>query len=331
VGNESWGCGGNMKPAEYATLYRKFVTQLPVYAETFLIATGPRGHSKDADIGWTTGFFEAMQGHREQPHGFGLHFYTDFRNTNVRAAESSATEWYSVLREGLRTEAIIEQHWKEMEKFDPQHRTKLVIDEWGVWYPPGFEMTSGYILSQPIILRDALHTAITLDIFNRHASKIAMANVAQTVNCLHSLVLAHEDRYVRTPAFYVFEMYRPHMDAQLVPLEVKADNLTVPVISGTAQFASVAGSASLKEKRLTITLINPSLEAPLALRLRLAGGARAQEGRGTVLSHREMRATNSFQSPNEVVPSALPVSIQGDGILATLPKQSVAAIELRIV
>jgi alpha-N-arabinofuranosidase len=96
-----------------------------------------------------------------------------------------APDWYAVLLEGLRTEAVIEAHWQAMGKHDPQHRTKLVIDEWGVWYQPVEEITPDYILSQPVTLRDALHTAITFDIFNRHADKIEMASIAQTVNCIH--------------------------------------------------------------------------------------------------------------------------------------------------
>src|SRR5262245_953582 len=233
VGNESCGCGGNMKPGEYATLYRKFITQFPAFSpKPFLVAAGPRGHSRDADIGWTTGFFEAM--HREQPDGFALHFYTDFRNTKVIPEKSSTEEWYAVLREGLRTEAIIEQHWKAMERFDPQHRTRLVIDEWGTWYTTGARVAPGYILSQTTTLRDALHSAISFDIFNRHAAKIEMANIAQTINCLHSLFLAHEAKYARTPTYYVFEMYRGHMGANLVPSLIKADALTVSVPEGNA-------------------------------------------------------------------------------------------------
>lgn len=281
VGNESWGCGGNMKPGEYATLYRQFVTQFPAYLQPFLIATGPREHSKDGDIGWTTGFFEAMQGHREQPQGFALHFYTDFRNTTVKAGDTSTTDWYAVLREGLRTEAVIEQHWNAMAKFDPQHRTKFVIDEWGVWYPPGFEITPGYILSQPITLRDALHTAITFDIFNRHTAKIEMANVAQTVNCLHSLFLAREDKYVRTPAYYVFEMYRSHSGARLVPMQLRAEELTVPVIGGTTKIAGIVGSASIREKsddNSRQPLPGHSRYHPLPLRRRSSGEGRTWPG-----------------------------------------------------
>jgi alpha-L-arabinofuranosidase len=331
VGNESWGCGGDMKPGEYATQYRQFVTQFPVYVTPFLVATGPRGHSRDMDLGWTNGFFEAMQGgHRSQVNGFSLHFYTDFRNNKMRVADFKAPDWYAVLLEGLRTETVIESHWKEMGKYDPQRRTKLVIDEWGVWYQPGEEISPDYILSQPVTLRDALHTAITFDIFNRHADKIEMANVAQTVNCIHSLFLALEDKYARTPPYYVFEMYRPHMGARLAPMQIRGDELTVPVQEGAAKMAALTGSASIREKRLTVTLTNPSLDSSVTARIRFTGGARAGEGRGAALTHSDMRARNTFQNTDEVRPSSLPVKISNEGVVVTLPKQAVAAVEIRL-
>ena len=265
------------------------------------------------DIGWTTGFFEAMQGgHRSPVDGFSPHFYTDFRNHPMRVAEFSPSDWYAVLLEGLRTETVIETHWKAMGTYDPDRRTKLVIDEWGVWYKPGEEITPAYILSQPVTLRDALHTAITFDIFNRHADKIAMANVAQTINCIHSLFLALEDKYTRTPPYYVFEMYRPHMGARHVPMRVRADELTVPIQQGTAKMPALTGSASVRQNRLTITLTNPSLDAPLATRLRLTRRRRAVEARGTVLTHSDMRARNTFENPNEVRPASLAVDVSGD-------------------
>jgi alpha-L-arabinofuranosidase len=331
VGNESWGCGGDMKPGEYATRYRQFVTQFPVYVTPFLVATGPRGHSRDMDLGWTNGFFEGMQGgHRSQVHGFSLHFYTDFRNNKMRVADFKAPDWYAVLLEGLRTEAVIDAHWKVMGKYDPQRRTKLVIDEWGVWYQPGEEITPDYILSQPVTLRDALHTAITFDIFNRHADKIEMANVAQTVNCIHSLFLAHEDKYTRTPPYYVFEMYRPHMGARLAPIQVRGDELTIPVQEGAAKIPALTGSASIREKRLTVTLTNPSVDSPVTARIRFAGGARASDGRGAALTHSDMRARNTFQNANEVRPASLPVKISSGSLVVEIPKQAVAAVEIQL-
>src|SRR6476620_4701471 len=128
-----------------------------------------------------------------------------------------------------------------MGKVDTKRRTKLIVDEWGVWYKPGEELAPNYILSQPITLRDGLHTALTFDIFNRHADKIAMANVAQTINCLHSLFLAHEDAFVRTPVYYVFQMYRSHMNGRLVPIEVGGTEQTVTAEEGAARMALVYG------------------------------------------------------------------------------------------
>lgn len=331
VGNESWGCGGEMKPGEYATLYRQFVTQFPVYTEPFLVATGPRGHSQDMDVGWTRGFFAGMQGHpRVKVHGLGLHFYTDFRPTEVIPEKSTAGEWYAVLAKGLLIEPIIERHWTIMGEFDPEHQTKFVIDEWGTWYATGALVAPGYILSQVITLRDAVHAAMTFDVMNRHAEKITMANIAQTVNCLHSLFLAHEDKYTRTPAYHTFEMYRPHMGARLVPMRIKTPELTVPVLEGTAKLPGLSGSASIRDKRLTVTLTNPSLASPVAARIRLAGGARVIEARGTVLTHDDLAAANTFENPNRVEPTELAVRVAGGAAEVTVPTKAVVALELQV-
>ncbi|HEX2344335.1 MAG TPA: alpha-L-arabinofuranosidase C-terminal domain-containing protein, partial [Vicinamibacterales bacterium] len=261
---------------------------------------------------------------------FSPHFYTDFRGNKMGISDFTAPDWYAVLLEGLRTESVIQTHWDAMGKYDTQHRTKLVVDEWGVWYKPGEEIAPAYILSQPVTLRDALHTAITFDIFNRHADKIEMANVAQTVNCIHSLFLAMEDKYTRTPPYYVFEMYQPHKGARHVPMQVRGEALTVPVQQGSAKMAAVSGSASIREKQVTVTLVNPSLESPVAARIRFAGGAQAREARGTVLTHSDMRARNTFEKTGEVRPSQLAVKTSGQGVVVDLPKQSVAAIQIDV-
>ena len=329
VGNESWGCGGTMRPEEYATLYRKFVTQFPAYVEPFLVATGPRGHSTDGDIGWTTGFFDGMRGYRP-PDGFSIHYYTDLRPTTIKAADFNAAEWYEVLLRGVRLEKVLQDHWNEIGKFDPTHRTKFVVDEWGVWYKPGEELTPSYILSQPITLRDAVHTGLSFDIFNRHAEKIAMANVAQTVNCIHSLFLAEGDRFVRTPVYYVFDMYRAHMGARQVPVTNPAQDRNVTGLAGPAYLPGLSASASLKDRRLTVTLTNPALDASLLVRIRLSSGARAQDAKGQALTHQDIRATNNFTAPEEVKPVAHPVKTLGNGLELTLPKQSVALIQCEL-
>ncbi len=331
VGNESWGCGGDMTPQEYSALYRRFVTQFPSFEpKPFLVAVGPRGHSKDLDLGWTNGFFESMQGHHSPVDGLSIHYYTDFRNSPERVSTFNDRGWYDVIREGIRTEAVIEQHWAAMGKYDSGHHTKLVVDEWGVWYRPGEEIAPRYLLSQPLTLRDALHTAVTLDVFNRHADKIAMANVAQTINCIHSLFLAEGDKFVRTPVYSVFEMYVPHMGARLAPMQIRCPELTVPGPSGAVKMPGLSGSASIKGKRLTVTLTNPSLDSAVSVSIRWKNGL-LKEGRGTLLTHPEITARNTFERPREVVTVALPVSVRGSVGEVSLPPRAVAALQFLVV
>jgi alpha-N-arabinofuranosidase len=333
VGNESWGCGGNMTGGEYATEYRKFISQVPVYLRPFFVATGPRGHSADGDVGWTEGFFGGLQNVRGlgvRVDGFALHYYTDFRQTAEDGARFDEKGWYAVLHKGAHIEKVIQDHWAIMGRFDPQHRTKLVIDEWGNWYRGGTELGPEYILSQTITLRDALHAAMTFDAFNRHADKIEMANVAQTINCLHSLFAAVGDRYTRTPAYYAFEMYRPHMGGRLVRVRIDVPALTVPLLEGSARLPGLSGSASVRDESLTVTLTNPSLREPVVARIRLTGGARLREARATVLTHPDMHATNTFERPDEVGLAPLAAPVSGDAATLTIPKQAVVAASFRL-
>jgi alpha-L-arabinofuranosidase len=333
VGNESWGCGGNMSGGEYATEYRKYISQVPVYLRPYFVATGPRGHSADGDRGWTEGFFGGLQNVRGlgvRVDGFALHYYTDFRQTAEDGAKFDEKGWYAVLYKGVHIENIINAHWAIMGKYDPEHRTKFVIDEWGNWYRGGTELGPEYILSQTSTLRDALHTAMTFDIFNRHADKIDMANVAQTINCLHSLFAAVGDKYTRTPSYYAFEMYRPHMGGRFVPAKIDIPEMTVPLLEGSARWPGLSGSASVRDKSLTVTLTNPSLAESLVTRIRLSGGARLREARATVLTHPDMHATNTFEKPNEVGLTDLAVQQSGDTATITIPKQAVVALSLQL-
>lgn len=331
VGNESWGCGGNMKPQEYATEYRKFATQYPrAYQEPFFIAVGPSGGRPDGHLEWTRGFFEAMAGHSASiwPHGWGLHYYTRARRS-AKADRRSAERFYDTLVTGARIEWLLEEHWKIMGEFDPQRRTRFVVDEWGVWQPPGTEIGPRYLFSQEANLCDALHAALTLDVFNRHADKVAMAQIAQTINCIHSLFLAAGSRFVRTPTYYVFELYQPHMGARRVPIEVRAADLKVPVGDGAEPLFGLAGSASLKDRQLTLTLVNPSLEVDVAAAVEL-DGAQPVEARARVLTHADPHAANSFDAGEPVKPAPLDVAVQGGRIRVRIPKHAVAALEIRL-
>jgi len=299
----------------------------------FFVATGPRGHSADGDVEWTEGFFGGLQNVRGlgvRVDGFALHYYTDFRQTAEDGAKFDEKGWYAVLHNGAHIEKVIQDHWAIMGRFDPQHRTKLVIDEWGNWYRGGTELGPEYILSQTITLRDALHAAMTFDVFNRHADKIEMANVAQTINCLHSLFAAVGDKYTRTPAYYTFEMYRSHMGGRRVPVRIDLPELTVPLLEGSGRLPALSGSASVRDQSLTVTLTNPSLREPVVARIRLTGGARLREARATLLTHEDMRATNTFEKPDEVVPRALAAPVSGETAAITIPRQAVVAASFHL-
>src|SRR5262249_857656 len=149
--------------------------------------------------------------------------------------------------------------------------TKFIVDEWGNWYPPGEEIAPNFTISQPITLRDALHTALTFDIFNRHADKIAMANVAQTINCLHSLFFATGDKFVRTPVYDVFAMYKGHMNGKLVPMQMRAPEHSVTAEEGAVSMPVLSSSASVNDKTMTVTLTNPSLDAAVDARIKFEG------------------------------------------------------------
>lgn len=331
VGNEVWGCGGNMNPAEYVSLYKRFVSQLPPGDPLYLIACGPRGHSAGYDVTWTEGLFKALAEHRRVAlSGLSLHYYTDLRPTEVPSNVSTPEQWSFVLKKGSLIEAALLENWKVMSEYDPKHQVKLVIDEWGPWYSHNPAFPAGFNLAQTVTLRDAAVTAMHFDIFNRHADKIAMANVAQTINCLNSLFIAHEAQYLRTPVYHVFAMYRAHMGATSIPAKVVGGEMKVNSTDGTVTLSRLSASASLTGKRLTISLTNPSTEDNVALRIRLAGPMRCSEGKGLVLTHADPAAANTFTAPNTVRPLPLPIEVTASTATVTLPKQSVASLQLQL-
>lgn len=335
VGNESWGCGGNFKPEEYATEYRRFVTQYPnAYGRAFFIAAGPNGGAPDGHLSWTRRFFAAMQEHgpRLFPDGWALHYYTGPRRAG-KHPRRSPERYYDILEAGLRMNWLIEEHWKVMGEYDREHRTKLVVDEWGVWQPRQEQQVLGprYVLSQHGYLRDALHAALTLDIFNHHAEKLAMCNVAQTINCLHSLFAASGDQFVRLPTYYVFEMYMPHMDAQALPLQMEAGSFAASAGEQTVQLPRLAGSASRKQSSALVTLVNPHLQESIRVRLECTGGA-VREARGRVLTHEDPFVETELGKPEAVRPTSLAVEVNrsGSGLTFEVPAHAVVAVELRL-
>jgi alpha-L-arabinofuranosidase len=328
VGNESWGCGGNFTPEEYAMEFRRFTAWVPEYgAQLSFIGSGPNG----GDVDWTKRFF-AKLGERDRNlvrslYGWAMHYYCGTSGKGD-AIDFTVNDWYDLLAKALHMESLINTHWKAMGEMDPEHHVKLVIDEWGAWHNQGTEIAPWHLFGQNSTMRDALVAGLTLDTFNRHADKIAMANVAQLINNLHSLFLAREDKFVATPNFHVFEMYAAHHNGQSVRTSFNAPELAVDSLKSRS-LPGLAGSASLRDKRLTLTVVNPHASEPRAATIQVRG-AKPVSGTGQTLSSPDIHAHNSFDRPNEVQPRDVIVKISGAQLTHEFPPASVTRLELSL-
>jgi len=339
VGNESWGCGGNFTAQQYAVEYRRFTTWVPDYGRDLaFIASGPDGDRWS----WTRGFFEEiLRKGKEQLrsiYGIALHHYAwnlsrgatqDWVKGKGDALKFEAVDWYELLREGDRMEGLITGHWQVMAEADPEHLVKLVVDEWGPWYKPGSEATPGDQLEQMPTLRDAVFSGMTLDIFNRHPEKVALAACAQLINCLNSLYLAHEDKFCVTPVAHVFAMYADHQGKQGLRTIFSSPNANYDRDGKPASFWGLKGSASLRDQQLILTVVNPDVQAPRETEISIRG-ASVQSGSVTMLTHSDIHAHNTFDQRNVVRPQTRAFDSKGGTVTFTFPPASVTKLALTL-
>lgn len=340
IGNESWGCGGEMTPAEYATEFRRFTAWVPGYGmdNLSLIASGPN----DDQYNWTRGFLQGMlekgPGALRSVFGLSLHYYSwnlsrgktqDWFAGKGDAVKFEPTDWYELMREADRMESFVEGHWAVMGEFDPHRRVRLVVDEWGPWYKPGSEVVSTDILGQMITLRDAVVSAQTLDIFNRHPEKVVMANCAQLINCLNSLFIAHGDQFVETPVYHVFQMYAAHQNGQAVRAVFDVPAISYDRDGKPASFWGLQGSVSIKGKDLTLTVVNPHVSQPREASIDLLGGEMSS-GRATTLTNSDIHAHNTFENPDVVRPRTGEMKGSGATIRYTFEPASVTLLQIRL-
>src|SRR5215475_34834 len=339
VGNESWGCGGNFTPQEYAVEFRRWTEWVPSYGqELSFIASGPNVD----DWAWTRGFLEELtrkgKGRLRSVWGMALHHYAwnlsrgktnNWVEGKGDALKFDAVDWYELLREGERMEGLINGHWQVMGEIDPERHIKLVVDEWGPWYRSGGEATPGNLFEQTPTLRDGVFAGMTMDIFNRHPEKVAMANSAQLINNLNCSYLAHEDKFCVTPVGHAFEMYAAHQGGQALRTIFSAPVTTYDRDGKPASFWGLKGSASLHDKQLVVTVVNPHVsearEAEIGVR-----GATVQSGKVTTLTHTDIHAHNSFAERNVVKPETSALSGSGKTVHHTFPAASVTKLELTL-
>lgn len=339
VGNESWGCGGNFTPEEYATEFRRFATWVPSYGvDLAFIGSG----ANDFDVDWTRRFFESLTRDRRffprNLFGWSIHYYTwnlsrgrthDWVEGKGDALNFDNTDWYELLREGSLMEKIVEDEWTVLGVYDPHHQVKLVIDEYGPWYRPGTQVDPTHLIGQQVTMRDAVHTAMTLDIFNRHAEKVGMAACAQLVNCLNALFLTHEDKFALTPNFHVFEMYAAHQGGQAVRSDFLSPSVHYSRDGKDAEIWGLRGSASRKGSTVTLTVVNPSLDQPREAQINLRGGT-VSSAKATVLTSSDPHAHSTLEQTDVVVPKEAAVQVSGGFLHFTFSPASVTKVDIAL-
>ena len=322
VGNEMWGCGGNMTPEYYANLYRQYATFMTDWTNSdqlYRIASG----ANVADYHWT----EVMM--RDIPHGLlegvALHSYSFVEwNDKGSASDFNESQYFSTMQTALRMEELVNRHSAIMDKYDPEMRVGLIVDEWGGWYQvePG---TNPGFLYQQNTMRDAMIAASTLNIFNNHSERVRMANLAQTVNVLQAVILTNGKDMILTPTYWVMRMFKVHQDAEYLPIDLQ--NLAYEF--GGEELPAISASASRDSTgKVHVTLANIALEDTHTVTLAM-DGLQNDGVVGTILTAGRVQDHNTFEAPENIVPATFTGFQAAEGGLeVTIPPFSAVLLEI---
>jgi alpha-N-arabinofuranosidase len=321
VGNENWGCGGNMRPEYYADLFRRFATFCRDLSGNKLVrvACGPGSF----DAAWNKAVLSRAHG---QMQAYSLHFYTVWPNWRAKtpATGFQEKEWFEMLSHCLQLENVIAETEKEMNRHDPDKKIQLFVDEWGAWYAvePGHP---GYGLYQQNSLRDALLAGLSFHIFHEHNDRVKMANIAQIVNVLQAMILTDGDRMLLTPTYWVFEMHKVHQDAERLPIELDSPDYKF----GGKEMPALSVSASrAKDGSVNVSLVNAHAAFPVKLKAKL-DGVDATKVAGRILTADSFDAHNTFDAPNQVKPTDFSgADIDGNTLTAEIPPRAVVVLKL---
>lgn len=330
VGNENWGCGGNMTPQHYANEYRRYQTYVRNYDPEKTIKKICCGANVE-DYFWTKGVMETAFSHAEQFNGFmnglSLHYYVHPEGWEIKgsATEFDGAAWYKTLGKALFMDTLITRHGAIMDMYDPEKKVGMIVDEWGTWFTCEPGTNPGFLYQQNTV-RDALVAGITLNIFNKHCDRVKMANLAQMVNVLQAVILTEGEKMVKTPTYHVMHMYRHHQGASLL-----ASQVTGSGDIGTEEWKvpKVTESVSMdKEGVITVTLNNLSMEEPEQMEMLLAGeGYHVKEAK--IVTGGDVHDFNDFNTPEKVTEQDFTdYKEAARGFELTLPAGSVVEIRL---
>ncbi len=322
VGNESWGCGGNMRPEYYADLYRRYATYCRDYDgnKLYKIASG----ASDYDYNWTEVLMKNIGG---RMHGLSLHYYTvkDWGDGKKGSAtQFTDDEYYWTIGKALEIEEVLLKHMAIMDKYDKDKKIGLMVDEWGTWFNEEPGTVKGHLYQQNT-LRDAFVAAVTLNTFHKYTDRIRMANIAQIANVLQSMILTKEDKMVLTPTYHLFEMYKVFQDAIHLPLEITSDSKNIR----GRNINLVNASAARKNEITYISLANIDLNSERNIEINLSD-LKARKVSGRILSSAHITDHNTFEEPALVQPSEFKDAEINDGILEVrLPAKSIVVLEIK--
>lgn len=331
VGNESWGCGGNMRPEYYADLFRRYSVYCRNYDSTHLykIASG----ASDYDYRWTETLMNQVG---QRMNGLSLHYYTvkGWSGSKGSATQFSPEEYYWTLAKSIGIEEVIQQHAKIMDKKDPQKHIGLLVDEWGTWWDEEPGTVHGHLYQQNT-MRDALVAALSLNIFHRHTDRIHMANIAQVANVLQSMILTDtkgEGHLVLTPSYHVFKMYQGFQDATYLPIDIKTDSIKthgdnhatyrmLPIISASA--------AKKADGSIILSLVNSHLDKTESIRIDLEA-MQAKSINGEILTCKDVHEYNDFTHPETIRPTLFKnAQLKKNVLEAKIPAKSIVVLNIK--
>ncbi|WP_446715862.1 alpha-N-arabinofuranosidase [Bacillus sp. OTU2372] len=322
VGNENWGCGGNMRPEYYADLYRRYQTYVRNYGnnKVYKIAGG----ANVDDYNWTE---VLMKNAHWLMDGLSLHYYTipgDFWLGKGSAVDFPEDEWFITMKKALHMDELITKHSTIMDKYDPQKRIGMIIDEWGTWFDVEPGTNPGFLYQQNTI-RDALVAGLHFNIFHNHADRVQMTNIAQTVNVLQAMILTEGERMILTPTYHVFDMYKVHQDAEVLAVDssfgsYEYNGETLPQVTVSA--------SKNAEGKIHVSLCNIDHQNGAELDLDLRGiNAANTKVSGTIITADTMNAHNTFEQPDVVKPVEFTgVAIENNKLAIKLPAMSVVTL-----
>lgn len=321
VGNENWGCGGNMRPEYYADEYRRYQTYVRNFGDNkvYKIACGP----SEFDYHWTE---VMMREAGNMMDGLSLHYYTVPGSWDEKgsATDFGLKDWFVTLEKTLKMEELIVKHSTIMDKYDPDKKVGLIVDEWGSWYDVEPDTNPGFLYQQNT-LRDALVAGINLNIFNNYAERVQMANIAQTINVLQAVALTDREKMILTPTYHVFEMYKVHQGAKLLPLDIDSENYIYEGVS----IDKLNASASLNEDgKIHISLCNLHHEESGKTSIDLRG-FNAKDVVGRILTSDNINDHNSFDNPDRVKPVDFDAfKLEANRLEIDIPAKSVVVLEI---